>query len=68
MTLIDGLSLATKAGNAKAVSSVILGHLSLHLDISKDTWFSIIEDKLPKKVVDVNFRAFDSGREIDKIP
>jgi indolepyruvate ferredoxin oxidoreductase beta subunit len=67
VTLIDGLSMATKAGNAKAVSSVILGHLSLYLDISKDRWFSILEGRLPKKVVDVNFKAFDSGRDIDKI-
>lgn len=67
VTLIDGLNLATEAGNPKAVSSVILGHLSLYIDIPRDTWFSIIDERLPKKVVDVNFRAFDSGSKIEKI-
>ncbi|MGA1863257.1 indolepyruvate oxidoreductase subunit beta [Deferribacter thermophilus] len=57
----DGLKLAEKAGNVKAVSTVMLGALAKMLDFKKDSWLEVIKDRVPSKVVDVNIKAFELG-------
>jgi indolepyruvate ferredoxin oxidoreductase beta subunit len=64
VTLIDGLRLATKSGNPKSTSSVVLGCLSHHLDIPEDIWFTTMREKFPRKIVEVNITAFEKGREV----
>ncbi|MBN1882944.1 MAG: indolepyruvate oxidoreductase subunit beta [Deltaproteobacteria bacterium] len=66
-TLIDGVGIAREVGNPKTVSTVILGHLSLYIDMPENTWADIMSDRLPSKILDVNLKAFHAGREIKQV-
>jgi indolepyruvate ferredoxin oxidoreductase beta subunit len=65
--LIDGIDLAKKNGNIRTMGIVILGYLSRYLDVPDDIWKSVIQRRVPKKVVDVNQSAFEIGRSIDRV-
>jgi indolepyruvate ferredoxin oxidoreductase beta subunit len=67
VTLIDGIDLAKKNGNLRTMGIIILGYLSLYLDVPESTWESVIQRRVPKKVVDVNLSAFKIGRGIDRV-
>lgn len=64
LTDIDALSLAEKAGSAKAVNVVLIGLLAKNTDIPKDVWLSVIRETVPEKFLDVNVRAFEAGYAI----
>ncbi len=60
---IDAAKLAEEAGNIKAVNTVLVGALSNLLpEIKEDTWKEVLKKSVPEKVVDVNFKAFDLGK------
>ena len=63
--LISALELATKAGNTLTSNVVLLGALSKleGFPISRDQLKSVIPQVVPKKVINVNLRAFDLGFE-----
>jgi indolepyruvate ferredoxin oxidoreductase beta subunit len=63
--LINALELATKAGNTLTSNVVLLGALSKleGFPISRDQLKSVIPQVVPKKVINVNLRAFDLGFE-----
>ncbi len=59
---IDAVNLAKEAGNVKAVNTVLVGALSKLLpEIDLNTWKKVVGISVPKKVVDVNMKAFDLG-------
>lgn len=60
--VIDGLTLAGKAGNAKAVNAVILGVLSKFLAFDPEVWKRALEEQLPERLREVNLRAFALGK------
>ncbi len=60
--LVPAEECALEAGNAKASNVVILGALSRVLDFPEENWISAISDHVPQKTIDVNLRAFESGR------
>ncbi|MCJ7737241.1 MAG: indolepyruvate oxidoreductase subunit beta [Anaerolineae bacterium] len=63
MRFIPSLRLAKAAGNVRAHNVVVLGALSnLIQDVPPEIWFDVIADWVPKKFVEVNRRAFESGR------
>lgn len=59
---VDGLGIATKAGNVKAVNVAIIGALSNYLDIPEGIWKEVIENRVPPKTLKVNLTAFEMGR------
>ncbi|MBN1179316.1 MAG: indolepyruvate oxidoreductase subunit beta [Anaerolineae bacterium] len=59
---LDGLALATEAGTARAVNTVILGALSALLDTPAGVWEEAIVRRVPPKYTDVNRVAFQLGR------
>ncbi|TES92804.1 MAG: indolepyruvate oxidoreductase subunit beta [Candidatus Cloacimonadota bacterium] len=61
--VIDGLSLAKKAGNARSMNIVLLGLLAKKLKIDRTLWYRVIEKRVPKKTWKVNKKAFDLGYE-----
>lgn len=62
--LVPTLTLAKEAGNSRAHNVVMLGAISTLLpDVPPETWLSVIEERVPKKHVEVNRRAFALGRE-----
>lgn len=62
--LVDGQQLATNAGNVRAANTVLLGAVSKRLDIAEELWMKSLEKMVPAKAVDVNIRAFMTGREL----
>ena len=58
---LDALSLAEKAGSAKAVNIVLMGRLAKYLNIEKEKWHKAIENTVPEKFKELNLKAFDLG-------
>jgi indolepyruvate ferredoxin oxidoreductase beta subunit len=59
---LDALALARDAGNARAVNTVMLGAFSNYLDFPEEDWRKAIEERVPKKTIEVNLKAFELGR------
>jgi indolepyruvate ferredoxin oxidoreductase beta subunit len=60
---VPTLSLAREAGNARAHNVVLLGALStLIKDVPPDVWSKVVEERVPKRYVEVNRQAFQAGR------
>jgi indolepyruvate ferredoxin oxidoreductase beta subunit len=55
---------ATQLGNVKVVNIMLLGALSGLLQLSPEIWEQTIEKYVPPKLIDVNRRAFQAGREL----
>ena len=62
---LDALSLATKAGSAKAVNIVLMGRLSKLFDFTEEEWLSAIEQSVPEKFLELNKKAFALGRDFE---
>lgn len=58
---LDGLKLASDAGNAKATNVVLMGVLSQYMDFPEDAWQSALVEKIPAKLLELNNKAFASG-------
>jgi indolepyruvate ferredoxin oxidoreductase beta subunit len=62
--LIPSVHLAEELGNARAHNVVLLGALSTFIDdVLPDVWLQSIEERVPKRFVELNKRAFQAGRE-----
>jgi len=62
--LIPSLRLAEELGNSRVNNVVLLGAFSTSLgDISPEVWLQSIEERVPKKFIELNKRAFQVGRE-----
>ncbi len=60
---VDALSLAEKAGTAKAANVVLMGALSKRLDYPEELWLAALEKCVPPKFLELNRLAFRLGRE-----
>ena len=60
---VKGVALAEALGNAKAANVVLLGALSKILEMESEPWLKVIEARVPPKFVDLNRKAFQTGRE-----
>ncbi len=61
--VIAGPELAAKAGNRRAVNTVMLGAISRFIpEISPEDWKKVLSEVLPEKNVQANLKAFDLGR------
>jgi indolepyruvate ferredoxin oxidoreductase beta subunit len=61
--IVNGMELAEQAGNVRTVNVVLIGALSLYMDIKKDLWLQAIKSMVPERFLDLNIRAFKLGRE-----
>jgi indolepyruvate ferredoxin oxidoreductase, beta subunit len=59
---INASGLAREAGNVKAANIVLLGVVSTLMNISPSIWENVIKKFFPEKLVKVNLKAFQSGR------
>ncbi len=62
--LVDGQEIARQAGNLRAANTALLGAVSRRLQIGQDYWMQALERMVPRNALDVNRRAFLSGREL----
>lgn len=62
--MVDGLKLATEAGNTRTANTVLLGAVSGKLEIEEGIWEKAIAKMVPGKALDVNLKAFRMGRSL----
>ena len=62
--LIDGLKVATAAGNPRAANTVLLGAVSKRIDIPEHFWIEALEKMVPPKTFEINRKAFLNGRNL----
>ena len=62
VTFIDALAIAEELGNTRMVNTVVLGALASRLDMAEETWLSVIENRVPSKVVELNREGFRRGQ------
>lgn len=60
--MINALDLARKAGNIRAVNTVLLGVLSNFLDLKSDLWEKVLQEAFPSKSLKANLNAFNLGK------
>jgi indolepyruvate ferredoxin oxidoreductase beta subunit len=61
---VAGTQTALELGNVMCFNSVVLGALSRIMGKDPAVWRDVIEDRVPAKVVDLNLKAFDKGRNL----
>jgi indolepyruvate ferredoxin oxidoreductase beta subunit len=62
--ILNAFDLAVKAGNWRMANTVILGVLSLFLDIKEEIWLDVLKENFPEKLIEGNITAFNLGMEI----
>ncbi len=68
---LNGEQIAGSLGNTRAANIVLLGALSALLErdgmagptLNADTWLKVISERVPRKHIELNRKAFQSGRE-----
>ena len=58
---IDALGIARECGNSKAVNVVLIGLMAKSTQIGREVWQQAMEEVIPKKLLEVNIKAFDAG-------
>ncbi len=61
--IVDALGLAEKTGNIRTINSVMLGVVSHQLSIPEEIIKKVIAHLLPERLVFINKRAFELGRQ-----
>ena len=61
--LLDAAGIAEQIGNRRTANSVLLGALSSQFEWSPEDWLVVIGNKVPERHVEVNRKAFLTGRE-----
>jgi indolepyruvate ferredoxin oxidoreductase beta subunit len=62
LVMVPGERLAQEAGNVKAANVVLLGALSRLLPLEEDVWLECLEQRVPRKYLELNRAAFAAGR------
>jgi indolepyruvate ferredoxin oxidoreductase beta subunit len=63
---ISALDIARELGNLKVENIILVGALSSYLPFTLEHWEKTIEESVPSKTVELNIRAFKTGRELKK--
>ena len=58
----DALSLAEKAGNAKASNVDLMGVIASKMSFDENVWKDAIRTCVPEKFLELNLKAFDLGK------
>lgn len=61
---IDATQKAKELGNVRVVNILLLGALSSLCEISPSIWKEVIRKYVPKRLIEINLRAFQAGREL----
>ena len=60
---VPSIELAEGLGNARVHNIIMLGALSVQLDLDEQVWLEVIERRVPARFVELNKQAFLRGRE-----
>jgi indolepyruvate ferredoxin oxidoreductase beta subunit len=61
---VEAFEIAKVAGQTKAVNMVLVGALSVFLDLDEKIFLDVIDERIPEKVRKVNREVFLKGKEI----
>jgi indolepyruvate ferredoxin oxidoreductase beta subunit len=61
VVVVPALAIAEQLGNVRLASTVMLGVLSVYLDLPEDAWRSAITQTVPRNTVQHNLEAFQRG-------
>jgi indolepyruvate ferredoxin oxidoreductase beta subunit len=61
--IIPASAMATELGNARAANVVLMGAFSTLMAIDEAIWLQCLLARLPKKLHDLNKKAFAAGRQ-----
>jgi indolepyruvate ferredoxin oxidoreductase, beta subunit len=59
--MVPAAAIARDLGSTRLIGSVLLGVLSVYLDLPDDAWHSAIAETVPAGTVDANVEAFATG-------
>ena len=62
LIVVDGPAIADALGESRVINSVVLGALSTLLPFQEAQWRAAFEERLKKKGLEVNLRAFEEGK------
>ncbi len=62
--IVDAVEIATKAGDARAANTVLVGILSPVLPMGEKEWLEAMDKLVPAKALDANKKAFLEGRKL----
>jgi indolepyruvate ferredoxin oxidoreductase beta subunit len=62
VTVVDALEIAERLGSPRLANTVLLGALSIRLEVPAETWIAVISQRVPPKYVEMNRQAFEEGR------
>ncbi len=62
--MIDATSEAKSLGNYRAANTVLLGTIVEFTGIDAEHWYAVMKESLNPKIIDLNLRAFEKGREL----
>jgi len=61
--IVDGIKRAIELGNVKTLNIFMLGCLSCSVPLEENIWKTSIAQGLPPKVLELNIKAFEQGRQ-----
>jgi len=62
--VFPALTTAVELGEKRCANIVLLGLLSAHLPLSRDSWREALKRRFPEQLLELNLRAFEAGREV----
>ena len=58
---VNAMEEAKALGNSRVFNLIVLGVAAQHMDFTKEQWYTVIENTVPPKTVELNKKAFDVG-------
>ncbi len=66
LCIVEADQIALEAGSTLTQNIVMLGAASLHIPLRNESLISAIEQLVPRKMIDINVKAYNLGREAGK--
>jgi indolepyruvate ferredoxin oxidoreductase beta subunit len=62
--VIAALEAAMELGDKRCANVVLLGALSIQLELSDQSWRQAIEERFPARAIELNIKAFSAGKRL----
>lgn len=62
--IVPALAKAEELGTDRATNVVLVGALSMFLDVPEKDWLAVIKRRVPAKYLELNRKAFEAGRTL----
>jgi indolepyruvate ferredoxin oxidoreductase beta subunit len=63
VTVCHALERAVELGEKRCANVILLGLLSMELELSQASWQTALEKRFPERYLELNRRAFEMGRQ-----